>query len=66
MEDDMREQYKVGDKLIYDCPGSEDHGSRGEVCWTGDYGFEVAWDDGSKIDYKWSAIYTGSSIKRRH
>lgn len=63
MEDDM--QYKVGDKLIYDCPGSEDHDSKGVVCWIGEFGFEVAWDDGEKIDYKWSSIYPGSSIKRR-
>lgn len=58
------QEFKVGDKLIYDCPGSEDHGSEGVVSWISYAGFEVAWDDGTKIDYRWSSVgYPGSSIK---
>jgi hypothetical protein len=60
-----RQIFNVGDKLIYDCPSSQDHNSKGEVTWTSELGYEVTWDDGTKIDYKWSA-HPGSSIRLAH
>jgi hypothetical protein len=46
---------KVGQRVVFlnDVPGaSEDHGSKGTVKEVLYCGFEVAWDDGSEIDYK--------------